>query len=62
MADFITRAANAKHPDDAFAVVTTAASAAVNSACHAAPSAPIQLSTSQPADGTDLAAGLRLGG
>ncbi len=61
MADFITRAADAKHPDDAFAVVTTAASAALSDALSTlAPSAPIQLSATQPTDGTDLAAGLRL--
>ncbi|MBV9577807.1 MAG: VWA domain-containing protein, partial [Chloroflexi bacterium] len=62
MADFITRAADAKHPDDAFAVVTTAASATLSSALSTlAPGAPVQLSVTQPTDGTDLAAGLRLG-
>jgi Mg-chelatase subunit ChlD len=61
MADFIRRAADAKHPDDAFAVVTTAATATLNSALATlTPSAPVQLSTTQAADGTDLAAGLRL--
>ncbi len=61
MADFITRAAAAKAPDDAFAVVTTAASAALgNPLSSVTPSAPVQLSASQPTDGTDLAAGLRL--
>ncbi|HEY2596253.1 MAG TPA: VWA domain-containing protein, partial [Chloroflexota bacterium] len=61
MADFITRAADAKHPDDAFAVVTTAASAALSSALSTlAPSTPVQLSVTQPTDGTDLASGLRL--
>jgi Mg-chelatase subunit ChlD len=62
MADFITRAADAKHPDDAFAVVTTASSATLSSALSTlAPSSPVQLSATQPTDGTDLAAGLRLG-
>jgi Mg-chelatase subunit ChlD len=61
MADFITRAADAKHPDDAFAVVTTAAGATLSRALATlAPGAPLQLSGSQPTDGTDLAAGLRL--
>ncbi|MBV9323011.1 MAG: VWA domain-containing protein, partial [Chloroflexi bacterium] len=62
MADFITHAADAKHPDDAFAVVTTATSAILSSALSSlAPASPIQLAATQPTDGTDLAAGLRLG-
>jgi Mg-chelatase subunit ChlD len=61
MVDFITRAASAKHPDDAFAVVTTAATATLNSGLSAlTPTAPVDLSASQPIDGTNLAAGLRL--
>jgi Mg-chelatase subunit ChlD len=62
MVDFITRAANAKHADDAFAVVTTAARATLSTALSTlAPTSPLPLSASQPTDGTDLAAGLRLG-
>ena len=61
MADFISRAANAKRPDDAFAVVTTAVSAALGSPLSSlTPSAPLQLNPGQATDGTDLAAGLRL--
>jgi Ca-activated chloride channel family protein len=62
MAEFIRQATAAKRPDDAYAVVTAASAAnlAQPLSTVAAPDT-FHLNAPQPNDGTDLAAGLRLG-
>jgi Mg-chelatase subunit ChlD len=63
MADFIRQAARAKRPDDVYAVVSTARSAALEQPLSSVASDDLGLAAPQAetADATDLAAGLRLG-
>ncbi|MBV9897927.1 MAG: VWA domain-containing protein [Chloroflexi bacterium] len=61
MAQFIQQATAAKRPDDAYAIVTTATSAALDHGLSTVTPDSLRLSVPQATDGTDLAAGLRLG-
>jgi Ca-activated chloride channel homolog len=63
LSSFVSQALGVKRPDDAFAVVSTARTAAVEQGLtQVVPASPVPLSDAAvPADGTDLAAGLRLG-
>lgn len=62
VSSFLSRAVAGKRPDDAYAVVSTARGAAVEQGLTTVvrPDAGQSLQMSQPPDGTDLAAGLRL--
>jgi Ca-activated chloride channel homolog len=63
LSTFVSQALGFKRPDDAFAVVSTARSAAVEQGLtQVVPQQPVPLADGAvPTDGTDLAAGLRLG-
>src|SRR5579864_5079438 len=61
MADFIGQSTSGKHPDDAYAIVTTANDAQLSHPLSTvALATPPQLATDQPNDGTNLSSGLQL--